>query len=96
MNESLGFKGCSFLCPGTVQRAAIAKQRRRRNVGSAPYEAIRGSFIEKRKTYTESIDYRSVRRVLLASTSSEPAFKQDSEGPSSRKSEISDIERVWP
>src|ERR1022692_453854 len=49
----------------------------------------------------ESRWQQSARRAMAnqctgKAASDIPALKQDSEGPSSRKSEISDIERVWP
>ena len=36
---------------GDCAEGCIAQQRRRRNMGSAPYEAIRRSFIEKRNIH---------------------------------------------
>ena len=47
MNESLGFMGCSFLRPGTVQRAAWQSNVDVATWAPAPYEVIRRPFIEK-------------------------------------------------
>ena len=76
----IGFYGLLVSASGDCAEGCMAKQRRRRNVGPSPLRGDPPALHRKRRTSTESIDYLSVRRVLLPSTSSEPALKQDSAG----------------
>ena len=96
MNESLGFMGCSFLRPGTVQRAAWQSNVDVATWAPAPYEVIRRPFIEKEEhPQNQSITSLFVGYYFRRRRRNRPSNRTQQE-PSSRSQEIWDIERVWP
>jgi hypothetical protein len=95
MNESLGFRGCSFLRPMTVQRlhrkATPTSQRGLRSLRNDP------PVLHRKDNNIHRINPLPLRSSGITSVDVVgTGLEEDSEGPSSRKSEISDIERVWP
>jgi hypothetical protein len=92
----IGFYGLLVSVSGDCAEGCMAKQRRRRNVGAAPYEVIRPPFIEKEEhPQNQPITSLFVGYCFRRRRRNRPSNRTQQE-PSSRSQEISDIERVWP